>query len=70
MGNNVSTNGLGRILGKAHPIGIGHDLVGDEDSDSKFFGQSSQLSQELCHLHLTFRQLSPTGIVRPIEGRG
>mmetsp|Transcript_59707 Transcript_59707/g.90022 ORF Transcript_59707/g.90022 Transcript_59707/m.90022 type:complete len:281 (+) Transcript_59707:189-1031(+) len=70
MSNDISSNRLCGIFRKTHAIWIGHDLVGDKDGHSKFFRQTSELSQELPHLHLTFRKFSTTGIVRPVQCRG
>ena len=70
VSDDVAPDGLGRVLGEAHPVGIGHDLIADEDGDSKLFREASQLTQELSHLHLPFGQLSSAGVVGPEQGRG
>ena len=50
--NDVTANGLGAILGETHAVGVGDNLVGDENGNAKLFGQTGQLAEELRHLHL------------------
>lgn len=70
MSDNVPANGFGRILGKAHSAGVCSDLIGDKDSDTKLFRQTSQLAKELGHLHLALAQFSTAGVVRTEKGSG
>ena len=70
VGNNITPDGLGRVLGKAHPVGVGHDLVGNQNGHTKLLGQAGELTQKLGHLHLTFRQFATSGVVGTEEGRG
>mmetsp|Transcript_29089 Transcript_29089/g.84532 ORF Transcript_29089/g.84532 Transcript_29089/m.84532 type:complete len:236 (+) Transcript_29089:347-1054(+) len=70
MGDDVAADGLGRVLGERHAVGVGHDLVGNEDGDAEFLGETGQLPEELGHLHLPLGQLAPARIIGPEQGRG
>jgi hypothetical protein len=68
--NNVASNRLGGVLGETHSVRIRYNLVGDKDGDAKLFGQASQLTKELSHLHLAFAEFTSTHVVRAEESRG
>mmetsp|Transcript_4794 Transcript_4794/g.8561 ORF Transcript_4794/g.8561 Transcript_4794/m.8561 type:complete len:232 (-) Transcript_4794:455-1150(-) len=70
MSNNVSTDGLCRVLGKGHCTRIGNNLVGHEHCHAKLFGKTSQLPQELSKLHLSLGQLSTALVIGTIQCRG
>lgn len=70
VGDDVAADGLGRVLGEAHAVGVGDDLVGNEDGDAKLLGEAGELTQKLGHLHLPLGQFAASGIVGPEEGRG
>ena len=70
MSDDVAPDGFGRVLGKAHAVGIGDDLIGNQDRHTKLLGQSSELTQKLGHLHLPFGQLPTSRIIGTKESRG
>jgi hypothetical protein len=66
MSHNIPTNGLGRILGKAHGTGVGYNLIGHEDSHTVLFCETCELPQELGEVHLSFGELATTRVVSSI----
>lgn len=67
--DDVATNRFGAVLGETHPVGIGNNLVGNENRHPELFRQSSELTKELCHLHLTFAEFTAAHVIGP-EQRG
>jgi hypothetical protein len=53
VGDDVPSDRLRVVLRKAHAIRIRDDLVREDDSDSKLFRESGELTQELSQLHLS-----------------
>jgi hypothetical protein len=54
MSNNVATDGLFRVCSEhGGSVNLGHDLVGDDYSNSKFIGDTLEHAKELCQVHLT-----------------
>ena len=44
MGNDITANWLGRVLGKTHSIRIGNHLISNEDSNTELFSEPCELS--------------------------
>mmetsp|Transcript_25210 Transcript_25210/g.44750 ORF Transcript_25210/g.44750 Transcript_25210/m.44750 type:complete len:288 (+) Transcript_25210:2328-3191(+) len=70
MSNDITSNGLGRVLCKAHTVWVGHDLVRHKNSDSKLLRQTRQLTKELSKLHLSLRQFPTPGVISTEQCRG
>ena len=60
MRNDMTAYGLLRISTCKHStsIHLGHDLIGDNDSDSKLVSHALQMAEKFCKTHLARTQLS------------
>jgi hypothetical protein len=54
MSYNVATDGLFGVCSKhGGSIDLGHDLVGDDNGNSKFVGNTLEHAEKLRQVHLT-----------------
>ena len=70
MGNNVAADRLLRISGEhSATVDLRHNLIRDDDCDSKLVSNSLQDPQELGQVHLSCGQLASAAKIRPIQRR-
>jgi len=67
----MATDGFFRVCSEhGGSVNLGHDLVGDDYSNSKFVGDTLEHAKELCQVHLTGIELTSARVICTIEGSG
>jgi hypothetical protein len=71
MRYDVTTNGLFGVCSEhSGSINLSHDLVGDDNFNSKLVCDTLKHAKELCKVHLTGIELTSARVICTIEGSG